>query len=1035
MLLPLLLALSTQAPDTAHIIIVSTTDVHGHVTAWNYLADQPFPGGLVRAARVVDSLKARYPGQVVLVDAGDLIQGDPFAAYFAQTAPRDPHPALDVMGAMGYDAATPGNHDFDWGVPFMFRALRGTSFPYVSGNIYSLPQDTLAFPAYTVVQRGGVRIGITGFTTPGVMVWDREIVRGQARVARIGEVADRVLRRVRNAADFTVALVHSGFNESSSYDTTGVGPENVANALTAGPVKPDLVVLGHSHREIADTIINGVHVVQPKPFAQSLSVVHLTLERTAIGWRAARVRGELVPLARVEPAAAIVRRLAPDHDAVRRWAAQPLGNVSADMPATTARVEPTAIINYINEVQRRRAGTDLSATPAYDTRAGFKSGQVTMAQVAAIYPYENTLRGIRISGRQLKDYLEQSARYYRVDGPGTIAINDSVAGYNYDVVSGVEYAIDLRLPVGSRIRGLTVRGKPVTPEDQFTLALSSYRQGGGGGFTMLAGSPVVYDRGENIRDLLVGDLRTRGFLNVDDFGTRNWRLLPEESARAARRLFAPTPEPARPPTPRDTTLLRIFTINDFHGALLPQVRSWSNGRPVGGMPAIKRLMDSLTSACNCPDLRLDAGDEMQGTLQSNLEFGRSTIAAMNQLGIDAAVVGNHDFDWSVDTLLRRMADAHYPWLLANVVDTASGRRPDWAIPYKVIPAGGFKVGVIGYLTPETMEIVRGDLLKGIRITGPETLADPLARLKQENPDLVVILAHEGAACESGPSGICEGRIIDLAKGLDSGTVDLIVAGHRHQLTNIRVNGIPIVQAGSSGGDVGVVDVVKTLVGSRELRTRLIPVYADSIGADTAMGRLVDGFRRKTDSLANRVVATLKLPARKSQGQYPLGSLIADAYRNALRADFALINNGGIRTSLPAGQVTYSQVFEVSPFQNELIRVRLTGSDMRAVLEHALRGRQPDVHLSGLRVVYDSTRPEGRRIREVRLPNGRRMEDRATYTLAINDFLAGGMEAYDMLPSFPSERTGVVDLDAMVNYLRRLPQPVELPVDERFVIGR
>jgi 2',3'-cyclic-nucleotide 2'-phosphodiesterase (5'-nucleotidase family) len=737
----------------------------------------------------------------------------------------------------------------------------------------------------------------------------------------------------------------------------------------------------------------------------------------------------------VEPSAALERRLAPDHEAVRKWLALPVANVSADMPATTARAEATPVANYINEVQRRRAGTDLSATAIYDTRAGLKAGVATIAQFVQLYPYENTLRGIRITGEQLKAYLEYGTRYYLVDG-NRVRLNDSVPGYNFDVLSGAEYAIDLRLPVGSRIRGLSVRGRPVQPTDQFTLALSSYRQGGGGGYTMLAGAPVVYDKGENIRDLLIQDLRTRGVLSIHDFGTRNWRIVPDEMARTTRRLFAPTPDPVPPSPPRDTTILRIFAIGDFHGALLPSVRPWSSGRPVGGMAALKRLMDSLTRQCNCPDLRFDAGDEMQGTLASNLEFGRSTIAAMNLLGVDAAAVGNHDFDWSVDTLLRRMADARYPWLVANVVDSATGKRPDWAIPFRVLQAGRLKVGVLGYITTETKSIVRSDLLKGVNFAGPESLREPLAQLRAEGPDLVILLAHEGARCEGGPEGSCGGPIIDLARGLDSGTVDLIIAGHRHSLTNTRVNGIPIVQAGSSGGDVAMVDVVKTLVGSRELRTRLIPVYADSIGADTAMQRLVEGFRQRSDSLASRVIVTLKTPATRNRGQYALANLVADAHRNALRADFAIMNNGGVRTGLPAGPVNYAQVFEVSPFGNELVRIRLTGRQMRQVLEHTLNDGTPGVHISGLRVTYDSRRPAGQRIRDVRLLTGRRMEDRATYTLAINDFLADGREGFAMLPELGPERTGIVDIDALVNYLRRLPQPVELPAEERFVaVGR
>jgi 2',3'-cyclic-nucleotide 2'-phosphodiesterase / 3'-nucleotidase / 5'-nucleotidase len=1034
MLLALLLALGTQAPDTTHLVIVSTTDVHGHATEWNYLTDAPYPGGLARAATVVDSLRRQYPGRVILVDAGDIIEGEPFAAYFAREAPRDPHPIFDVMAAMGYDAATPGNHDFNYGVPFLFRSLRSAGFPYVSGNIYTLPVDTLALPGFVVVQRGGVRVGITGFTTPGVMLWDRDNVAQKSRVARIATAAPPILRRLAAAADFSIVLAHSGLDGASSYDTAGVGPENVAAGFAAFENKPNLVIVGHTHREFADSVINGVHFVQPKPGAQSVSVVHVTLERNGEGWRVRRIRGELIQLARVTPSVAITRRLATAHEAVRRWATAPLASASQAMPALTARVEPTAIINYLNDLQRRKAGTDLSATAVFDPNAGLPAGDFTLARVTALYPYENTLVGVRITGVQLKAFLEQSARYFNLDGAGNVSLNDSIAGYNYDVVGGAEYAIDLRLPVGDRIRGLSVRGRPVEPGDQFTIALNSYRAAGGGGYAMLAGSPVVYNRGENIRELIVTDLRARRMLRAEDFATQNWRILPDEAARAARRLFTPTPEPARATPPRDTILLRIFAITDLHGALEAKVQSWSGDRLVGGMPVLKRLMDSLTTQCGCADLRLDSGDEMQGTLASNLEYGRSTISAMNRLGIDAAAVGNHDFDWSVDTLLRRMADARYPWLVANLVDSATGARPDWAVPYKVLQAGRLRVGVIGYITPETKEIVRGDVLAGLRFEGPAGLVQPLQALRAEHPDLVILLAHEGASCEQGADVGCSGPILDLARSLDSTSVDLILAGHSHRLANTRVNGIPILQAASSGTAVGLVDVVKTLVGSRELRTRMITPYADSIGADTGMARLIGQSRRGTDSLASRVIASLKVPMNRQGDQYPLGNLFADAQRNALRSDFALMNNGGIRAGLPAGPVNYSQVFEVAPLDNNLVRIRITGSQMKAVLEHVLEGGTPSAHVAGLRITYDASRPVGRRVREVLLLNGKRMEDRATYTLAINDFLAGGKSGYTMLPALPQEASGIAALDALITYLRRLPQPVAPPEDVRFVSG-
>src|SRR5881296_1387690 len=159
--------------DTAHVVIVATTDVHGRVLGWDYVHDVAAPGGLSRAATILESLRAQYPDRVVLVDAGDLIEGNLFARYFAESDSQHPNPAVDALNAMQYDAATPGSHDFDFGRDVLARATGDATYRYVSANIFKGATDTLLYPPHIVVVRGGVRVGITGFTTPGVMVWDR----------------------------------------------------------------------------------------------------------------------------------------------------------------------------------------------------------------------------------------------------------------------------------------------------------------------------------------------------------------------------------------------------------------------------------------------------------------------------------------------------------------------------------------------------------------------------------------------------------------------------------------------------------------------------------------------------------------------------------------------------------------------------------------------------------------------------------------------------------------------------------------------
>jgi 2',3'-cyclic-nucleotide 2'-phosphodiesterase (5'-nucleotidase family) len=205
-------------------------------------------------------------------------------------------------------------------------------------------------------------------------------------------------------------------------------------------------------------------------------------------------------------------------------------------------VRDMAITDLVLEVQRRVAGADLASNAAYTLNAEFGPGAVTMADLSELYPYENNvLRAVRITGRQLRDYLEFSARYFRQGAPLDSLVDPTIPGFNFDVVAGVEYVIDISRPIGSRITKLERNGRPVQDSDSFTLALNDYRQSGGGGYSMLRGAPVVYDRQEVIRDLLVEEVRRRGTIRPEDYHTVNWRIVPDSLAAAAYRSMRRLP--------------------------------------------------------------------------------------------------------------------------------------------------------------------------------------------------------------------------------------------------------------------------------------------------------------------------------------------------------------------------------------------------------------------------------------------------------------------------------------------------------------
>src|SRR5438309_1383871 len=388
-------------------------------------------------------------------------------------------------------------------------------------------------------------------------------------------------------------------------------------------------------------------------------------------------------------------------------------------------------------------------------------------------------------------------------------------------------------------------------------------------------------------------------------------------------LTHPSPVPLPPSRLLDTAraqedvLLRVLAINDLHGALEPQTWPWSGGRAVGGAPALKAWFDTLSRACHCTTVRLDGGDEMQGTLLSNFGFGRA-----------AAVK-------------------------------------------RVLPQA------------------------------------------RAAASFVIVVAHEGAFCDGGGEAAarpltataCHGEILDVARRLDSGSVDLIVSGHTHSLVNTVVNGIPVVQARPSGAGIAVVDFVRGPGGRREVLARVETPYTDRVSPDPELQNLMAFFKVGIENLTSRAITRIKVDLRRQGDEYGLGRLIADAMRNVAKADVAIVNNGGIRADLAAGTATYGDLYHVMPFQNRLLRLTVKGDVLRRALEHAVAGERPDGHVSGIELWYDPKQRPGRRIGKATLADGKGIDGGRSYTLAVSDFLATGGSGYTMLVGSPAADLG------------------------------
>ena len=1033
---------SGEGSGTYDLVVAGTTDVHGRLRGWNYEFNRPDSmRGLSRAATIVDSLRHDAPERLVLLDAGDLLQGNSLTYVAARVAPSDAaHPVMAAMNAMRYDAAAIGNHEFNYGVPFLDKTLRQANFPFLAANALN-PDGTHAYPSWTIVMRGPVRVGIVGATTPGSNVWDRDNLKDRLVITDIVPAVRAAVVDVRAAgADVVLVTMHSGLDGPSSYDTvtTNVPSENVAARVAREVAGIDMILFGHSHQEVGDTLINGVLLMQPKNWATSVGVAHLTLAQQNGHWRVAAKDSHVIQAAGHREHLLVDAATESAHRATIKWVTAPIGRTPVAWRADSARVADTPLIDFILETERRAAGTDLASTAAFSLDASLDSGVVTAARLQALYPYDNTLRAIRISGQQLRDYLEQSARYYRTATDGSVSVDPSIPGFNFDIVSGAEYTLDVSRPIGQRVTHLEVRGRPVQPADSFTMALNNYRQTGGGGYTMLSGAPLVYDKQQEIRQLLVDEVRRKGTIIPGEYFTRNWHIEPaaavatlyrelrrdsREDAHAVGTTTNTATAKRRPPV-----RLRIIGTNDFHGALEP--RPDATGKRRGGAAYWATAIHNAATGCvspACETIFLDAGDQFQGTPASNLAFGRPVVAIFNQLGLAAAALGNHEFDWGQDTLRARMRDAHYAILGANV-RYADGRDVPWIRDDTLVLRGALRIGVIGIATPLTPTTTRAANVADLRFLPPAPIVDSLARRQRAHgADYVIVVEHDGAFCDRDGATNCKGEIIDLARALTE-PVDAIVSGHTHSLVTTTINGIPVLQARSNGTAIDVIDL------GPDGSTHSVPdVVTDSLTADPAIAGIVADAVKNVAWFVERPVATIANDLTRQGSQYPLGNLIADAMRAAGKGDVAVMNNGGIRANLRAGTATYGSLFEIQPFENVLYRMTVNGKSLREYLEK-LVAKHPTVHISGVTISYDSTRASGSRITAARLANGNALRDDAQYLLILNDFLATGGDGLGVSSSaVTTEILPEDDLDAFVAYLRAQPQPVRAPSDARFIV--
>lgn len=522
------------APARKKVTILQTTDLHGSLLPWDYARGREESHGLARVATRIRAIRKEVPG-ALLLDAGDTIQGSPLEYLHARRPNQDPDPMALAMSALGYDAMSVGNHEFNFGLEVLRKAQRESGFPWLSANTLTVADGKSAFPEYVLKTVDGVRVGILGLTTPNIPGWEPERNRPGLRWEDPADTARRLVPILtkKERCDVVVVLIHSGPEiDLATGESNGTENENRVAALARQVPGIDLLLTGHTHRKIPLTRLNGVPVVQPGRWGDFLARVDLELEKKGGRWRPVAVTGDLLPSdATVATDPEIARIAIPYHEAARAYLDEELAVLDEGLPADRARLEDSALLDFVNDTQLALTGADLSMTSLLPggRYEGLPRGKVTVRDVYALYPYENQLAMVEVDGAILKASLEHAAEFYgnAVLEGGRLVLRpkEGMIPYSYDVLEGASYRIDPLAPVGSRIKDLAFRGRPVQPRDRFTLALNAYRAQGAGGYVELRQSKTVKVFSDEIRELLIE--RLRQLKKLEPKVNRNWIVAPD----------------------------------------------------------------------------------------------------------------------------------------------------------------------------------------------------------------------------------------------------------------------------------------------------------------------------------------------------------------------------------------------------------------------------------------------------------------------------------------------------------------------------
>lgn len=517
--------------------IILTSDLHGAIRPIHYPTNAYSHNGLALLAARMKRERERAP-ELLLVDNGDLLQGSPLASYAAAFQDSyDTHPFIEVLNELGYDAAVMGNHEFNYGLDMLNRAVQASKFPWLSANIVDEQSGEPAFgPPYIMKQMAsGVKVALLGATTHYIPNWEQPQNMKGLRFLDALETIRTWVQHIRDKEqpDLVIVCYHGGFENdlATGQPAEPLTGENQAYAICREVEGIDVLLTGHQHRSFAEEL-HGVTIVQTGYNGSSAAHVAVQLERQPEGhWGITSKRAELLyPEESALPDAAVVALTDELERSTQAWLDQPIGEIIGDLSiqkAAELRLAAHPFLAFVHQVQMEATGAQLSNAALLSEEARGFGNKVNMRDVLANFIYPNTLTVLELSGQDIRAALEQAACYFSLDDQGELIVNPlymepKAQHYNYDMWAGIDYELDISRPEGSRVVKLDRDGEPLQMDAQYSVVMNSYRAAGGGNYAMYAGKPVLFAGDTDMAMLAENYIRKHQPLTAPRAG--NWKV-------------------------------------------------------------------------------------------------------------------------------------------------------------------------------------------------------------------------------------------------------------------------------------------------------------------------------------------------------------------------------------------------------------------------------------------------------------------------------------------------------------------------------